>query len=318
MIRPFEFRDIPTLHRYRNQGLFLDSARTLTWGRPLVPARALLSYFSSATGVFTSLSVQDGHRPLVGQVVHMVGSPYARFSFLAPDSAIDSPALPALLDNLVSRLGERGAHSLVAEVDESTDTFELLRRAGFSIYARQRIWKLARLPGAQRDPLPWNNAAARDEFAVRALYADLVPALVQQVEPSPGGRLRGLVFHQSADLLAYGYMEHGPLGVWVQPILHPQIERVADCLLDLARTINPSPSRSLYLCVRSYQAWLEHAIEGLGAEVGPRQAVMVKRMTAAIRKPELSPLPKITGTTTEATTPYIKPIRLDRQPRYPV
>jgi hypothetical protein len=30
--------------------------------------------------------------------------------------------------------------------------------------------------------------------------------------------------------------------------------------------------------VRSYQAWLESVLEDLGAEAGPRQAVMVKRL----------------------------------------
>jgi hypothetical protein len=35
--------------------------------------------------------------------------------------------------------------------------------------------------------------------------------------------------------------------------------------------------------VRSYQAWLEKALEDLGAEAGSRQAVMVRRMAKSVK-----------------------------------
>jgi hypothetical protein len=35
--------------------------------------------------------------------------------------------------------------------------------------------------------------------------------------------------------------------------------------------------------VRSYQAWLEKALEELGAEAGSRQAVMVRRMVKTVK-----------------------------------
>jgi hypothetical protein len=40
----------------------------------------------------------------------------------------------------------------------------------------------------------------------------------------------------------------------------------------------------VYVCVRSYQAWLETALEDLGAEPGPRQAVMVRRLVKTIKE----------------------------------
>ena len=42
--------------------------------------------------------------------------------------------------------------------------------------------------------------------------------------------------------------------------------------------------RDVYVCVRSYQAWLESVLEDLGAQAGPRQAVMVKRLAAPIKE----------------------------------
>jgi hypothetical protein len=46
----------------------------------------------------------------------------------------------------------------------------------------------------------------------------------------------------------------------------------------------------VYVCVRSYQAWLESPLEELGAEAAPRQAVMVKRLAKAVREPQIVPV----------------------------
>jgi len=54
---------------------------------------------------------------------------------------------------------------------------------------------------------------------------------------------------------------------------------------------------------RSYQAGLSTFLEDLQAEVSASQAVMVRRLTAMVKKPELAALPSINGTT-EVTTPY--------------
>ena len=133
-IRPFDWRDLPILHRYRNQGLFFDSASVLTRGMMLVPAGALLSYFSPATGIFTYLcdGGQSGDLPLLGQVVHSTGAAYARLSFLAPESALDSGELSVLLDRIALHVGERGAFHILAEIDEHSPAFDALHRSGFA------------------------------------------------------------------------------------------------------------------------------------------------------------------------------------------
>jgi hypothetical protein len=310
MIRPFELRDIPILRRYRQRGLFLDSIPTLTWGRTLIPAGAMLSPLSSATGVFTSICTEDegADETLIGQVVHANGSPYARFTFLAPDAAINSDALPALLESLIARVAKHGAQSLIAEVDENSHAFEALRKAGFSIYTRQRIWKMGAAPGGY-GKASWRRNEELDEFAVRVLYNDLVPALVQQVEPAPWEKLRGYVHYVDNELRAYANFAHGPSGIWSQPFIHPEIENVPALLSGLIVELGPRPARPVYLCARSSQAWLEASLEELGAEVGPRQAVMVKRMAVTVKKPVLAPLPELQSRGTEATTPYMQPVK---------
>ena len=307
MIRSFEIKDIPTIHRYRERGLFLDSIPTLTWGRTLVPAGAVLSPLSAAMGVFTSIHVDkaDPDNPIVGQVVHAAGSPFARFTYIAPDTAVDSPVLAPLIDHLIKRVGARGAENLTAEIDEKSQTFEALRRAHFGVYSRQRIWKIETLPLNPDGQSVWHSVSLKDEYQVRRLYESIVPGLVQQVEPAPWGRLKGYVYYKKGDLLAFVSTAQGPRGVWAQPFIHPEMENIDWHLLHLLDHLQPRPNRPVYVCLRSYQSWLSISVEDLGGISSPSQAVMVRRLTAAVKKPELTPLPVI-DKTTEPTTSFFQ------------
>ena len=113
-VRFFDWRDLPILHRYRHRGLFLDAATMLTRGQFLVPAGAMLAYFAPAIGIFTFLCENGDHSesPLLGQVTHPPGSPSARLSFLAPESALESFELPALLDYAALQIGERSSRRI--------------------------------------------------------------------------------------------------------------------------------------------------------------------------------------------------------------
>jgi hypothetical protein len=42
-------------------------------------------------------------------------------------------------------------------------------------------------------------------------------------------------------------------------------------------------NRPVYVCVRSYQAWLEPVLADLGAKSAPRQAVMVKHLARLVK-----------------------------------
>lgn len=305
MIRSFRFRDIFLLNRYRKHGHFLDSVPTLTWGRMIVPLGGLLSSFSTVTGVFTAISENDGQMPLLGQIVHGGGSPHAHFTFLAPRHAVRSAALPGLIDELVRRVGRRGAHSLIAEVEEGNAAFDALREAGFSVYARERVWRIAR---ARRTPgANWRQATAADALAVQLLCGSLVPGMVQQVESQPWGRLQGYVNYVDGDLLAYADLRSGPRGQWLQPFVHQDSQNVGDVFAALVAKLKPRSRRPLYVCVRSYQSWLETPLRNMGAEPGPHQAVLVKRTTRAIKDLQSQRLPVSEGRRAEPTTPLQLP-----------
>jgi hypothetical protein len=269
----------------------------------------MLSSLTSATGVFTLLCApnEPDAPALIGQAAHTAGSSVAHCTFLAPDEAIESPNLPALLEGLTTCVGERGAQNLIAEVDEDSYTFVALRRSGFSIYARQRVWRISDLTSSATEEATWRPVALEDEHAARLLYNDLVPSMVRQIEPTPWDKLRGLVHYQDGELIAFCDLAHGPRGIWVQPYVHPENQRGEALLADLLEHTPPLPARPIYLCVRSYQGWLEHLLEDLGAQPGPRQAVMVKRLAVTKQAVRAVNLPQFERGRPEITTPTSMP-----------
>jgi hypothetical protein len=142
-IRPLEWRDLPTLFGYRHQSVYMDSSLLLTRG-PMIMQGALKSYLGSTTGVFTYISNlnTEEYSQLIGQVMVAQDAQLAHLTFLTPQQSLSSPAVTDLLEYLVFASGENGAHHLMAEVEEWTPAYEALRRTNFSVYTRQRIWKL--------------------------------------------------------------------------------------------------------------------------------------------------------------------------------
>ena len=118
---------------------------------------AFLSFLGPSIRMFTYRCDDSGASgaPLIGQLTFTPGASYARLSFLAPADAMDQSALAALADYMAMQMGERGAFHILADVDESNHVFQLLHRAGFAIYARQRIWRLEGQPVGDEEAVVW-------------------------------------------------------------------------------------------------------------------------------------------------------------------
>lgn len=303
-IRRFDWRDLPTLRRCRPHSVYLHSALVLTRG-PLLLSGALWSTLAPGVGIYTSVSRSNGRNgeAVIGQVMHVSGSQSAQLTFLTPEEALESGQLPPLLEHICTKAVEWGAFRLLADVDEHSIAFEALRTAGYAIYARQRVWKLAGLAEVPSPLQSWMSARERDLIPVRSLYNSLIPGLVQQVEPFPSERLHGVVYRQGQSLQAYVELKYGRHGIWVQPFIHPDAEAAAAHLAELFQGLPHRRSRPIYICVRSYQSWLEPAIDELGAEPGPRQAIMVKHL--AVPQKALRPfaLPVLEGGHSEPSAP---------------
>jgi hypothetical protein len=312
-IRKFDWRDIPILMRYRRQGIYFDNASVLTRGEMLVHMGALLSYFAPATGIFTYLDSDDERQreTLLGQVTHNQDQQLARLSFIAPESALDENTLVDLLGYIIQQIGKRGAFHLLAEVDDGTTCFDNLRQAGFALYVHQRIWKSTTEIGDKTNPSHWRDITGRDVIAVRSLYNTLVPPLVQQVESLPSEQMTGQIYYQEDEIKAYTEVRYGQQGIWMQPFVHPDIKDATPLLADLLTNLPNRHSRPIYMCIRSYQSWLENTLEDLGASAGPTQAVMLKHLAVAQKVKSSFSLPALEGGQQEITTPFVRSERIN-------
>jgi hypothetical protein len=280
-IRSLDLLDLLLLSRYRRNVLPLYSARILTRGNPL-GAMAMLSYLNPRRYIYTAIASENGDS-LMGQVILNGDETSARLTFLAPTENINGLTL-SLLDHMTMQAGEWGAFHLLAEVDENSPFFRSLRQAGFSMYAWQRVWKLPQLEKPDEES-SWREAEEADWPAIQSLHGQIVPALIQSVDALPK-QASGLVCRPDGNLQAYVAVNSGPAGVWIQPLFPPD----SGCGPERLAGLSGWGSRPVYVCVRSYQAWLETVLEDLGAEAGPRQAVMVRRLAKTIKEPQVVPV----------------------------
>jgi len=304
-IRPFGWRDFPLLHNYRKQGLFLDRSRALLHGPALIPLGAILTLSGPATRSYTYRcdNCSPSGMPLIGQVTYILGSTYARLAYLAPENSIEMSDLSAFSDYMAGQLGRQGVFHILAEIDESSQVYQILRRVGFAIYARQRIWRLDGPFTGEPNGVSWRACRSSDMIGIHSLYCNVVPGIAQQAEPIPKKNLNGYVHYQNGDLRAFVELKYGRYGIWVQPYVHPDVENFDSHLVHLLAHLPARRNRPLYICVRSYQSWLETAIEAIGAQPGPQQAVMVRHLTVTNRVKQTYPLTAINGTHAEPTAP---------------
>lgn len=282
-VREFSWQHLITLFRYRAQVLPLDYELFLTHGNQ-ASLPAMLSSMNLGRGVYMGVYRSDNGVPdLIGQMRYTPGERSARMSFLAPEPECDTPSLSALMENFVQRAGRYGAFHLLAELDERHPSLAYMRRAGFSVFAWQHIWHFAADAGVPGELRAWQPARNGDQVAVRSLYHSLVPPLVQAAEPLSMHTSRGLVFRHSGEVLAYAEAVYGPRGIYLYPLLHPAVENVPEVLADLVQHVPGRRGRPVYFTIRSYQAWMEPALQQLDGSVLPRQALLVKHLVQAQR-----------------------------------
>jgi len=284
----------------------LDSSSLLTRGGP-AGMTAVLSHLYSNRGSYTAVAQSGQNRQrTVGQIQHSAGERSARLSFLLASDCFDCAA--ALLEDLSFQAGEWGAFHVLADLDEQNPFFETLRRVGFLTYARQRIWKMAAPPSPETDGHgAWRAASPTDSEAIRSLYQALVPPLVQGAEEIDLNPPHGLVYVQENRLLAYTEDLYGPNGIYLQPFIHPEVANVPRLFTLLHQQIPATLGRPVYVAVRSYQAWLESALEQLGAQPMPSQVLLVKHLVNVQRATvPVGRRSRLENTKAEPAAPFIQ------------
>lgn len=298
MIRTFDWRDFGLVRRLSERGVCFDSEAALTRGAHTLQS-AVLSFLAPGVGLPTYIwrdADEHGYEAF-GQIRFRTSDDSAHLTFLAPSYTEDGVWGP-LLDHLYAEAASRGAHNLVAEVDEHSPEFEALRRSGFAIYTRQHIWRREKphppiTAIVQPRLRPQQNS---DIIGVQSLYTNIVPRLVQQVEPPPVRYGHGYVLEENGETVAFFDVSRGPLGIWIQPYLHPSVfDHKTVLFADLLCHFTDREPVPINVCVRSHQDWLRATLCDLEFSAWAEQAVMVKRLAVRIAEPEFKTIPVIAG-----------------------
>jgi hypothetical protein len=280
-VRSILWYDWPYIFQHRRQLVCLDNILLLTRGKPFSLTHVLFAIRPTdhlCTGVFQP---EGDKEKVVGQIYQSSKMSGAHINYLLQPETGKSQDLVPLLEGLVKKAGNWGANQVVADVDIDSPYFMGFRQAGFSVLAKQNVFKCpVTHQGPPNDKQRWRTWNSADIHAMRCLYHTLVPPLVQPVEPITRREMLGLVYYDdNGDLQAYADLVYGPIGVWILPVIHPQVkEDIADLLIQMMAALPERGTRSIYITARSYQPWVEQALLDLSASPGPEQALLVRYM----------------------------------------
>lgn len=310
LVRPLAWRDLGVIWRLRSKGVCCDSEAALTHG-PNALQMSLNGYLDRGNGTSTFVWSNNGARSTAFAQLRC-GGDKARVHYISP-SGVDmyEHAAIALLDKMAQASGGCGVYNMIAEVDEGGKEFQVMRKAGFAVYARQEIFRLASQPKLAPTTLPVRQKTADDDPGVLSLYLSIVPKIVQLVDPPPAKSSVGYVLTDNGEVAAYLGVARGPRGVLVRPYLPPEEKGVIKDLVAAFLHLEARRfSNDVYVCVRSYQQWMCAALAESGFDLCSQQAVMVKRLVARIKHPVVPPIHTINQGEVKMSSPVVKSVTL--------
>lgn len=327
MSKSLDVRDLFLVSKLQNQGTLLNPEEALTQTyRPLLAALAgCLPLQGIGVRTYVCDEVEENRRMAgFAQVRLRRGSPKADVVYLTPSLSAAEEAKTIwcrLLECLCREAGEQGIQRVFAHPPEDGPEVEAFHQVGFSIYAREDIFRLAQMPpdwahsgrGTMRSQQPADN------WGLQGLYAAVVPRLVQQAEnittseweATPGlwlrqARREGYVLENKREIIGYLRIRQGQTGHWLEMLLHPQAHERADELIEQSLSLLAEyPPHPIYCCLRRYQGGLRVPLEAEGFQLFASQCVMVKHTTVRVKKPVLKLVPAL-DKRAEAATPMMK------------
>jgi hypothetical protein len=302
MVHPFDLRDSLLIRQLGSRGKSFDSGIYLTQDLHLLRYAALAGLLPN---FFPETQILDrpGNGHGFAQLSHRKGCPSSRLRFVAPREMCTTEKGTELIEALLTQAGRRQAQHILAEVEENTEEYDFFRREGFTIYARQEIWKAgSTLPETDHPPegllRPFQPS---DTPKALALYCSVVPALVYQVEGFPKSP-KGWALFEEGELVGFFGTLIGPLGLRMEPVFHPGARNVASWIAAWLSALAFLAGRPIYICVRSYQDWIGHILRDFGFSPFSRQAVFARRVVAPVPVLEAIHLAATENPAPQATT----------------
>lgn len=277
--------DIPFVRRISEGAVVLDSEMEYT--RKLHgPSGMIFSGMLMPQRNLHTVVARSEEQQVVGQFRTRSSAQNAHIVYVAPHPGNEDSTWLHVLDAMAREAGKQNAYALIGEVEEGSPLFETMRTAGFAVYTRQQIWR--RLPGdypCLEPPVALREIASADEPGIQNLIAHTTPRLLQQVTP-PIDSYDGWIYQPVDRVEAYIAVTRGKNGVYMMPYINPDIMAQAPAIIhEAVNRLTKAGRLPVYVRVRRHQDWMTTALEALQFEPGPRQAVMVRHLTAMVRQP---------------------------------
>ncbi len=322
MIRPFVLRDSLLVRRLQRRGVQLDMDRALIHARSPLWLALTTPIPWQMNGVATYvLRSRLRDRKLEGfiQVQKRWGRAEASLTFLAPDLGAEHAVeiWRRLLHHCCQKAGENGVQRLYASLPDDVEELGVFRDAGFSLYAREEIFRL-KWPKASGDPPAGGVRPAyeADAWQLKRLYAQHTPRLVQLAEGALGGdheppflvsvegaNVQGYVAVEDQEIVGFVQVMSGRDGhllrLWGDTMDSMRMARLLGWGIGVA---SQAPVRPVYCAVRDYQGGLQALLEENGFEYIGHRARLVKHIVRAERVPAANAVSALEPRTEAVTT----------------
>ena len=285
MIRSFDLRDLALVHRLSHQMTSLHAESSLTSDPHPVRLALAGMLVGRQTPTYIWKAEESEATGFVQLQLREEGTQAQLICVGLEAAELDAPDLwLPLLDQMAAETGQQGVQHLVAEVDELGDELPILRQAGFAVYTRKDVWRLSAYEGATKTSI-LSPRKGVDDWDIHLLYANIVPRLIQLVEPSPPLHDSAVwVLYEEGELMAFVQRREGQTASWMRLFIHPGVHMPAEAILEAALQLKAlDPARPLYCCVPRYQGWLQNALPRLGFSLVGSYAVMVRHTVKRVQ-----------------------------------
>ena len=272
-IRDLEFFDLPKMSLRPLKTQFFHTARRLSWGRTMMPMSAFLTPVPHVQARITKLV--EGDCLAVGQLTKDSWESFARLNYLSAEKDVCSLAGSMVLDGLVEDLINMNVHAVFAETEINVPSYEFLKRHGFSTIGYQKVWRVP-MHMEESNEMHWLASTEADQNDFLNLYKEVTPPVIRNAERPEKEFMYGMVYEEKGEKVGFAEIMQGPVGVSVRLLMHPKIEEIEECLLQLAHVAHRFYTRAIYFIVPAYMSWLDSTLLRMNADVSDLMAVMTK------------------------------------------
>ncbi len=314
VIRPFGLNDIWVVRRLQLSGIPLAIEHTLT--HPHKPLWTALSAPWPWAGAGVATYVLDervnGQR-LAGfvQLMKRASRPEADLLHLAP-APLHPDARDAATVDIWNRLlahcslaaAGHGLQRIFASTPDDCPEQTSLKSAGYSLYARETIYRLAMAPAAGGPVAGFRPQLPQDGWPLQRLYMRTTPRLVQQAEGAVTGTAgtptlswwepgswQGIVWEPAGEVRGAVQVHAGRTGHWLRIWGASSISgrEVRGLVEQGLRLLSGEHLQRLpvYTAVRDYESGLSGVLTGFGFAPYADRVRFVKHTVAPVR--ELAP-----------------------------